>query len=98
MLSLLLLSFGGITAVLELIGPTARLLSHRVADWMKMRSAMRHYLQERPAIPRSRRSCNVQYPNTTIIIPRADDVGFRDVAGEGSSPALVRSGSATRDT
>lgn len=45
MLSLLLLSFGGITAVLELIGPTARLLSHRVADWMKMRSAMRHYLQ-----------------------------------------------------
>lgn len=32
-------------AVLELIGPTAWLLSHRVADWMKMRSAMRHYLQ-----------------------------------------------------
>ncbi len=24
---------------------------------------------------------NVQHPNTTIIIPRADDVGFRDVAG-----------------
>lgn len=45
MLSLLLLSFGGILAVLELIGPTAWLLSHRVADWMKMRSAMRHYLQ-----------------------------------------------------
>lgn len=32
MLSLLLLSFGGILAVLELIGPTAWLLSHRVAD------------------------------------------------------------------
>lgn len=45
MLSLLLLSFGGILAVLELIGPTAWLLSHRVADWMKMRSAMRRYLR-----------------------------------------------------
>ena len=45
MLSLLLLSFGGILAVLELIGPTAWLLSHRVTDWMKMRSAMRRYLQ-----------------------------------------------------
>ncbi|HBW0857921.1 hypothetical protein QLG20_24325 [Klebsiella variicola] len=45
MLSLLLLSFGGILAVLELIGPTAWLLSHRVADWLKMRSAMRRYLQ-----------------------------------------------------
>ncbi|MBR7404538.1 hypothetical protein G3W30_28445, partial [Klebsiella pneumoniae] len=45
MLSLLLLSFGGILAGLELIGLTALLLSHRVADWMKMRSAMRHYLQ-----------------------------------------------------
>ncbi len=45
MLSLLLLCFGGILAVLELIGPTAWLLSHRVADWLKMRSAMRRYLQ-----------------------------------------------------
>lgn len=45
MLSLLLLSFGGILAVLELIGPTAWLLSHRVADWLKMRSVMRRYLQ-----------------------------------------------------
>ncbi len=76
MLSLLLLSFGGIPAVLELIGPTAWLLSHRVADWLKMRSAMRRYLQEWPAIPRSRRSCNVQYSNTTIILSRADDAGF----------------------
>lgn len=45
MLSLLLLCFGGILAVLELIGPTAWLLSHQVADWLKMRSAMRCYLR-----------------------------------------------------
>ena len=57
MLSLLLLSFGGILAVLELIGPTAWLLSHRVADWMK--NALWRCgttCRERPAIPRSRRS------------------------------------------
>lgn len=45
MLSLLLLCFGGVLAVLELIGPTAWLLSHRVADWLKLRSAMRRYLR-----------------------------------------------------
>ncbi|WP_281082991.1 hypothetical protein [Klebsiella quasivariicola] len=45
MLSLLLLSFGGILAVLELIGPTAWLLSPGVADGMKMRSARRRSLQ-----------------------------------------------------
>ncbi len=30
--------------------------------------------------------------HTTIILSRADDAGFRDVAGEGSSATLVRHG------
>jgi hypothetical protein len=41
-----------------------------VADWLKMRSAMRRYLQGVARHTRSRRSCNVQHPNTTIIISR----------------------------
>lgn len=45
MLSLLLLSFGGIHGGTGADWPDGWLLSHRVADWMKMRSAMRHYLQ-----------------------------------------------------
>lgn len=49
MLSLLLLCFGGVLAVLELIGPTAWLLSRRVADWLKLRSAMRRYLRGLPS-------------------------------------------------
>lgn len=63
MLSLLLLCFGGILAVLELIGPTARLLSHRVADWLKLRSAMRRYLRE--AAPNHARGGHVMFSTST---------------------------------